>query len=504
MTWSGLEPALTAAGIGYARIVIEACLAENVPVECVCVLLVKETGGGQAIWGHDQTPPDAVLPYVKGGPVTPENYAAYKAGIAAGLWGRQGVGPMQLTHYSLQDEADAEGGCWNPETNIRVGVRQFGRLLATSDSLRTAFRRYNAGGPATANPDPEGPGEAYATDATTRLPYWQQIVQEATMPVLVVQMGHVGRPPCPNSQGTAGEQTFTRRAADACVRLLHGRGGWTVKVIDADPNYSAVPKMGGNPAYYRGDAFVAIHCDGSANPDRDGGSLGYRSGGTGFARDLKAAYVRRTGRPATWMEPDNYTTNLAQYYGTGIATSVGNPRAVILECGFLTNPADRAMLLDESGPDNVALAIGDALGIPTDAPPPQEDDVSWTDKLPSPTGYTASAADWLVMANVKAEEARDAARDNQAMLTTLLAAQADDLDEAAIKELLTSEVRAGFDRLTADLPALVGPALGQAIDEHGVDLDPGVRDAIAASVVRELGARLGTSAGSPTEATLQT
>jgi len=196
------------------------------------------------------------------------------------------------------------------------------------------------------------------------------------MPVLVVQMGHVGRPPCPGSVGTAGEQDFTTRAGAACVRLLN-QGGWIVRVIDADPNYSAVPKLGGNPDYYRGDAFVAIHCDGSTNPARDGASFGYRTGGNTFAQTIKAAYLRRTGRPASWLEPDNYTTNLAQYYGTGIATSVGNTRAVIFETGFLTNPTDRAMLLAPSGPDNVALAIGDALGIAQ----PVEDDMDWEDRI---------------------------------------------------------------------------------------------------------------------------
>lgn len=194
------------------------------------------------------------------------------------------------------------------------------------------------------------------------------------MPVLVVQMGHVGRPPCPGSVGTAGEQNFTQRAGDACTRLLNGRNGWTVKVIDADPGYFTVrSQIGGDPNAYRGDAFVAIHCDGSTNPDRNGASFGYREGGRGFAQDIKGAYLLRTGRPASWLEPDNYTTNLSQYYGTGLATQVGNTRAVIFETGFLTNPDDKAMLLADTGPDNVALAIGSALGITA-----QEDTVSLT------------------------------------------------------------------------------------------------------------------------------
>lgn len=182
------------------------------------------------------------------------------------------------------------------------------------------------------------------------------------MPVLVVQTGHVGRPPAPFSVGTAGEQEFTKRAGAACARLLN-RDGWTVRIIEADPGYPNPATIGGDKSAYKGDAFVAIHCDGSTNPDRNGASWGYREAGRGFAADIKSAYLLRTGREATWCEPDNYTTNLSGYYGLGMAANVGNTRAVIMECGFLTNPQDRDMLLAPTGPDDVALAIGDALGM---------------------------------------------------------------------------------------------------------------------------------------------
>lgn len=165
-----LESALTAAGIGYVRTVITEAEANKVPVECVCVLLVKESYGGQSIYGRDPTPVGVVLPYAKGGPVTRDNYAAYKAGVLAGTWPRQGVGPMQLTHWSLQDEADADGGCWDPVVNIRVGVRHFASLLRVGPDLWTAFRRYNGTGPR---------AEAYADHALTLLPTWQRIVEEA-------------------------------------------------------------------------------------------------------------------------------------------------------------------------------------------------------------------------------------------------------------------------------------------------------------------------------------
>lgn len=350
---------LTQAGIGFADIVLTECYRSAVPVEYVCVLLVKETGGGANVYGHDQ---DACMSVPgQGVEVTEANYAEYLECVAAG-GKRNGVGPLQLTHVSLQRRADELGGCWRPEASIRAGVEHFALLLLAGPDARTAFRRYNGTGPR---------AEAYADDAMTLLPTWQQTIQEAAMPVLVVQMGHVGRPPRPGSVGTAGEQAFARRAADACFQLLHNQGGWRVTVIDADPNYETHRTLGGDPNAYRGDAFVAIHCDGSTNPLRDGASFGYRTDqGDAFAQAIKAAYLRRTGRPASWLEADNYTANLSSYYGTGLAGSVGNRRAVIFEAGFLTNTTDRAMLTGPDGPALVALAIGDVLGIT------QEDDMT--------------------------------------------------------------------------------------------------------------------------------
>lgn len=176
--------------------------------------------------------------------------------------------------------------------------------------------------------------------------------------LLVVQMGHVGRPPNSGSVGTTGEQEFTKRAGPACVQLLDGRGGWRVKLIPAD--------VAG--AEYRGDAFVALHCDGSTSPSSRGASVGYQTTeGATLAKAIKAAYDR-LGWSGGW-KADNYTAALAGYYGVANAVRAGNRRAMILECGTLTNADDRRILTAADGPTRVARAIGAALGIPTDPPP---------------------------------------------------------------------------------------------------------------------------------------
>lgn len=163
--------------------------------------------------------------------------------------------------------------------------------------------------------------------------------------ILVVQMGHSGR--TSGATGAPGEMAFTEAVGAACVRLLN-QGGWSVRAIPADPAASA----------YRGDAFVAVHADGSTNPAIRGASVGYQTAqGGDLAHAWMAAYARR-GFTGPW-HPDNYTVNLAQYYGVRTAVQEGNRAACIIEAGTITNAEDRALM----DPDRVALAIGDALGI---------------------------------------------------------------------------------------------------------------------------------------------
>lgn len=170
------------------------------------------------------------------------------------------------------------------------------------------------------------------------------------MPVLVVQMGHVGR--TSGATGAPGEQDLTRRIGEACGRMLHGRDGWAVRLVGADPPATA----------YRGDAFCAFHADGNNNPAVSGASVGYQGvPGQVLASSWKHRWAE-LGFPGTWHR-DNYTTNLAGYYGVTEARRQGNSRAFIAEVGTITNPGDRAYITSQAGVDRAAIALGLALGM---------------------------------------------------------------------------------------------------------------------------------------------
>jgi len=169
------------------------------------------------------------------------------------------------------------------------------------------------------------------------------------VPTLIVQQGHCYR--TTGSTGTTGEQDFATKVAQEAVTRLHGHGGWSVAPILADAPGS----------HYVGDAFVAIHCDGSTNPDAHGASVGYQTWqGQEFGAAFKQAYQARGW---SGFRTDNYTDALAGYYGVSNAVARGTYRSIIIESGFMTNPADRAVLTAADGPARVALAVGDALGI---------------------------------------------------------------------------------------------------------------------------------------------
>ena len=129
------------AGIVYPNWTARAASVAKIPLPFLCAILMNETAGGENVFGHDPTVA------VGWGTVTRAKYAAYvKLRTATGEL--QGVGPCQLTSLSLQQEADAAGGCWQPEHNLAVGAHFLAGLLAEhGGSVQLAAEAYNGSGP---------------------------------------------------------------------------------------------------------------------------------------------------------------------------------------------------------------------------------------------------------------------------------------------------------------------------------------------------------------------
>jgi hypothetical protein len=161
---------LRANGIKRPEVTIAAAREAGLELAVACAMLMGESGGGRMVWGSDGVSTGGT--YTKGGPVTEQNYKAYRAAMKAGKIGRQGVGDSQLTSAEFQDRGDALGGCWLPYPNQLSGfIGLANRIRAYG--LRDGLRRYNGSGKA---------AEAYATRRMAEAARWRRLLAGADIP----------------------------------------------------------------------------------------------------------------------------------------------------------------------------------------------------------------------------------------------------------------------------------------------------------------------------------
>ena len=113
------------------------------------------------------------------------------------------------------------------------------------------------------------------------------------------------------------------------------------------------------PPAYEADAFISIHADGSTSTATNGFKLATSWRTSRASQQLHDAirteYATATGLP--W--DSSITVNMRGYYAFSYYrfthTVARTTPSVIVEMGFLTNPADRALMLNE--PERVASGI---------------------------------------------------------------------------------------------------------------------------------------------------
>ena len=127
------------------------------------------------------------------------------------------------------------------------------------------------------------------------------------------------------------------------------------------------------PPSYRAHLFISIHADGSADPAASGYRVAApRRDATGRAAAvvalLERTYGEATGLPriptVTRRMRNYYAFNFRRYEHALHPMTIG----VILETGFLTSPADRAVIVAD--PDKAARGIVDAVVQFPVTPPP--------------------------------------------------------------------------------------------------------------------------------------
>lgn len=138
--------------------------------------LIKESGGGRNVWGHDGVPTGGA--YVPGGEVTKANYGAYEAALAGGRAGPNGCGALQLTFRPFQMRADERGGCWRWEINVAVGFEILAGYVKAG-GVQNAGAQYNGGSLYSAY-KPGHPARVYADDLVAKTDVWRSRLAGAT------------------------------------------------------------------------------------------------------------------------------------------------------------------------------------------------------------------------------------------------------------------------------------------------------------------------------------
>jgi hypothetical protein len=169
-------------GILSPRKAWKAAKNADIPFYVMCAFLMQESAGGKNIYGHDVNADGSPKPFWGHGEVTRENYIAYLKERDLGIvyhtrfptlgYRRQGVGPMQLTWHTLQNQADALGGCWDEYSNMLVGARvikahfdvAISRFKTPEQAWHYAALKYNG-------------KESYADEMDDRFEFWKSVLE---------------------------------------------------------------------------------------------------------------------------------------------------------------------------------------------------------------------------------------------------------------------------------------------------------------------------------------
>ncbi|GAC1391391.1 MAG: hypothetical protein NVSMB31_08760 [Vulcanimicrobiaceae bacterium] len=153
---------------------------------------------------------------------------------------------------------------------------------------------------------------------------------------VVIGAGHEGRPAsCARfpkhkcNLGTAGEREYTPRVADEAARILRAAG---FRVIRVPADFAGS---------YQTRVALFIHFDGNVARCYSGASIGYHN-----ATDANAARAWRRLYKRYWpfsFQPDNFTSNLSNYYG--FRQMQASDLALVLELGELTCAPQREWLV---------------------------------------------------------------------------------------------------------------------------------------------------------------
>ena len=169
---------------------------------------------------------------------------------------------------------------------------------------------------------------------------------------IVVDPGHGGRDPGARGLCKLPEKTVNLSVAKKLAALLKQRGA-TVRVTRNDDRFITLENRSKFAEKHRADLFVSIHSDAAKRKGARGATVYIARGASQHSKHAGKAIATALGRAG--LKSLGVRT-------AGFRVLVDHPRpAVLVECGYMTNPTEARQLATASHQQKLAEAICEGI-----------------------------------------------------------------------------------------------------------------------------------------------
>lgn len=175
-----------------------------------------------------------------------------------------------------------------------------------------------------------------------------------------VDAGHGGHDPGARGPKGLKEAGVNLQIATLLARILEGRGH-DVRLTRSDDSYLELPERAEVGNRFKANLFVSIHCNGATNASAGGLEVWTTKGQDKSDPVAEAIFLRMAQlKPTLRMRADLTDGDHDKEANYAVLRHSKSP-AVLVECGFITNSAEEALLGTPEFRKKMAIAIADGI-----------------------------------------------------------------------------------------------------------------------------------------------
>ena len=171
--------------------------------------------------------------------------------------------------------------------------------------------------------------------------------------VIEIDPGHGGKEPGAGSGTGVYERDVTYNIATYLKAYLESAGATVVFSRDNSASVPEIEERRFNTLKNNPDMFVSVHCDSSDDSSVNGSSVYYYKNYSG-----PLAFAISRNLPSAVKQDLNYAMfDKGAHFYPFMVTRVENCPAVLVECGFISNSQDFAIINSPAGQNSIARGI---------------------------------------------------------------------------------------------------------------------------------------------------